>query len=218
MKVGGGARAARWDASRVAARDVISLYERHADAWVAARGAVPSLERRWLAAFVAALPAGGRRVLDLGCGTGAPMAAALVRARCRVTGIDGAASLVAEARRAMPDQDWRVADMRRLPPLGCFHGILAWHSFFHLRASDQHAMFRTFRRLAAPGATLMFTSGARAGTRIGRFAGAPLHHASLDARTYRALLHAHGFEVLRYAPRDPSCGFATVWLARRRGA
>jgi hypothetical protein len=63
----------------------------------------------------------------------------------------------------------------------------------------------------------MFTSGDEAGVRVGEWVGEPLYHASLAPEEYRALLESEGFTVLDYRPRDPECGYATIWLARREG-
>jgi hypothetical protein len=76
-------------------------------------------------------------------------------------------------------------------------------------------MFPVFARHAAPGATLLFTSGPKAGESIGDLYGNALFHASLDPEEYRNLLSEAGFTVLRYRPEDPDCGGHTVWLARR---
>ena len=55
------------------ANEIIGLYERHAEAWD--RNRIPDLilEREWMELFVALLPSGGL-VLDLGCGSGQPIA------------------------------------------------------------------------------------------------------------------------------------------------
>lgn len=105
--------------------------------------------------------------------------------------------------------------MRKLPPLGRFHGLIAWHSFFHLKPEDQRPMFEVFGRHSRPGAALMFTSGTTHGGAIGTFAGQPLYHGSLDSDEYRRLLHSSGFEVIRHIENDPACGGATVWLAKK---
>src|SRR5215212_2887024 len=105
--------------------------------------------------------------------------------------------------------------MRSLRLGARFEGILAWDSFFHLRPDDQRAMFRIFRDHAAPGAALLFISGPRAGVAMGEWQGEPLYHASLDPDDTRALLAAHGFEVVSYVPEDPACGAHTVWLGRQ---
>lgn len=199
---------------RDAASHVIALYQAHVAAF-ARRRSRGLIERDWLAAFLQALPPGGRNILDLGCGTGEPMARHLIGRGCRLTGVDGASAMIARAQARFPDQRWITADMRALPALGRFHGLIAWHSLFHLTPHDQPPIFATFRRLAHPGAVLMFTTGPAQGETIGAFEGQPLYHASLDSRAYRALLSANGFEVLRHVVEDAGCGGATVWLARQ---
>lgn len=194
---------------------IVGLYRRHARAWAADRGERPGVERGWLDRFMALLPARGT-VLDIGCGSGAPVAAALIARGHAVTGVDSSPEMITMCRERFPGGDWRVADMRGLA-LGCaFDGVLAWDSFFHLAHDDQRAMFPVFAAHAAPGAALMFTSGPGHGVAIGSYGGEPLFHASLDPAEYRALLAAQGFEVAAHVANDPECGGHTVWLARRR--
>jgi hypothetical protein len=95
-----------------------------------------------------------------------------------------------------------------------FAGLLAWDSLFHLRQADQRRMFDVFRRHAAPGAALMFTSGPAHGVAMGTYRGEPLYHASLDPAEYRSLLAAAGFAVVAHVAEDPGCGGRTIWLAQ----
>ena len=194
---------------------IIALYDETADAWdeVRSRGLSPP-EIPHLDAFAAALP-NSASVLDIGCGGGEPVAARLVARGLAVTGVDSSPNLIALARRRFPAAEWHVADMRHLALGRRFDPVLAWHSFFHLTADDQRAMFPVFAAHAAPGALLMFTSGTEAGEAIGEWQGEPLYHASLSPDDYRALLAAHGFKVLSYSPGDPPGIGPTVWLAKR---
>lgn len=169
-------------------------------------------ELGWLQRFAAILPAGGA-VLDLGCGSGRPVARWLMAEGFRVTGVDAAPEMVALCRGWCPDGDWIVADMRGLALGRRFDGVLAWDSFFHLDADAQRAMFPVFRAHAAPGAALMFTSGPREGEAIGAYGGEALFHGSLGGAEYRALLAAEGFAVVAQRDEDPDCGRRTVWLA-----
>jgi hypothetical protein len=105
--------------------------------------------------------------------------------------------------------------MRNLDLGRRFDGLLAWHSFFHLAADDQRAMFPRFAAHAAPGALLMFTSGPVAGVAMGEWEGEPLYHDSLSQEEYRALLAANGFELLSFTAGMPVADGPSVWLARR---
>lgn len=202
--------------ARAMADAIVPLYERHAEAWHARRRAEATMEAGWLTRFIAGLPAGGA-ILDLGCGTGQPIARWLHAQGHAITGVDTSANMLAHARSHMPTQRWLQADMRSLQLGETFAGVLAWDSFFHLTVEDQRAMFPVFAAHAAPGAMLMFTSGPQHGEAIGEFEGEPLFHASLAPDAYRQLLADNGFEVLVFTPEDPSCGRHTVWLARQAG-
>ena len=192
---------------------IISLYEENAAAWDQARGRELK-ERAWLDAFTAHLAAGAT-ILDLGCGSGEPIARHLIERGYRVTGIDSSPSLIAMCRERFPDHEWLVADMRQLDLGRRFDGLLAWHSFFHLHFDDQRALFPRFAAHAAPGAVLMFTSGPEHGEAIGEWQGEPLYHASLSQEEYRALLAENRFEVLSFRAGEPIAKGPSVWLARQ---
>lgn len=192
---------------------IIGLYERHAAAFDDLRGKT-LLEASWLDRFLALVPEHAP-ILDIGCGSGVPIARHLLAKGHSVTGIDSSNSLIALCRRRFPQAAWYVQDMRRLALGRSFDGLLAWNSFFHLTQDDQRAMFPVFAAHASPGAALMFTSGPSNGEAIGSFEGEPLYHASLAPEEYRALLAGQGFAVVAHVAEDASCGGLTIWLARK---
>jgi SAM-dependent methyltransferase len=196
-----------------AAGDIIGLYERHAEAWDRARGADLILEGEWMARFVALLPSGGS-VLDMGCGSGQPIARHLLENGFAVVGVDSSPTFIGKCRSRFPQAEWIVADMRELSVNRKFDGLIAWDSFFHLSHEDQRGMFAVFREHASSGAPLLFTSGPEHGEAIGSFQGESLYHASLSSGEYRSLLESHGFRVLDHVIDDPKCGNHTVWLAQ----
>nr|WP_255583631.1 class I SAM-dependent methyltransferase [Duganella sp. sic0402] len=203
---------------QAAADKVVSLYERHAQEWVAARlHQTRFTERAWMDKFCGLVQPGGK-VLDIGCGAGAPVSSYLVQRGYEITGVDSSPAMIGLFRERLPQQQAMVADMRTLSLNRSFDGMLAWDSFFHLSHDDQRSMFKVFRAHAATGCALMFSSGPAHGEAIGELHGEPLYHASLAPAEYRQLLSQHGFDVAATVSEDPDCGGRTVWLARLTSA
>lgn len=196
------------------AKRIVGLYRGKADDWVRDRGATlysgaaGADEAVWLDRFVAGLPAGAS-ILDVGCGSGWPIGAALLERGFQLTGVDASPGLIAHAQTTLPKGVWSVADMRDAFPPGPFDGVLAWHSLFHLSPDDQKKVLPKLAASVAEGGRLMFTSGPAYGETIGQWRGEPLYHASLDPEAYRALLADAGLRV-EYDGAESG-----VWLCRR---
>jgi SAM-dependent methyltransferase len=194
---------------------ILAAYDLEARDWARQRN-----RSLWEAPALRACVAGRNApldVLDLGCGSGQPIAEWFLRRGDRVTGVDGAPGMIAEFRARLPGAKAVLADMRGLALGQRFDVILAFNSFFHLAPTDQQAMFPVFAAHAAPGARLLFTTGPRASQSWGRVGGSAVYHASLDPADYRDLLVAHGFEVAWFRPEDAELAGHSVWLARRPG-
>ncbi len=191
---------------------ILPIYDRVATAWDKRRDRT-LFERRHLDALLGHAP--GRRVLDLGCGSGRPIAQYLFDRRAKITGVDGAPAMVALFGQNLPEAEVLHADMRGLALGRTFDAVLAWNSFFHLSPADQRAMFPVFAAHLVPGGVLMFTAGHRAGEPIGRVEGQDVYHASLAPDEYRRLFREHGLTELSFTPQDPACKGHTIWMARR---
>ncbi|WP_445117107.1 class I SAM-dependent methyltransferase [Acinetobacter sp. WZC-1] len=194
------------------AKNIIEIYKKHGRAWTEKRGQC-LYEKAWLDHFLALLPEHSA-ILDLGCGSGRPIAAYLIAQGHCITGMDSSDVMIDMARNNFPEQHWVQADMRQIDLNQKFQGILAWDSFFHLTADDQRQMFQQFSQSAERGTVLMLTTGPEQGEAMGDMFGEVLYHASLSQDEYRELLKTHGFKVVNMIAEDAECAGHTVWLAQ----
>ncbi|NAZ35331.1 trans-aconitate 2-methyltransferase [Rubellimicrobium sp. CFH 75288] len=198
--------------------DVIAAYDRNGRVWAASRDRRLT-ERPWLDRALALAPreAGKRRVLDLGCGAGRPLAEYLVDRGCLVTGVDASRPMIELFARVVPAATALHADMRGLRLNAVFDLILVWDSLFHLTPDHQRGMVPVLTAHAAPRAVLLMTTGPCEGTATGRIGDSDVYHASLDPDEYRTLLEEAGWEILGFWPEEEACGGRSIWMARRRG-
>jgi trans-aconitate methyltransferase len=153
-------------------------------------------------------------ILDVGCGSGEPIASHLIESGFKVTGVDSSPALIAMCRERLPSHEWIVGDMRTLILGRRFDGVIAWHSLFHLRPDDQRTTLARLAGHVGSSGALMFTSGPEAGEMLGEWQGEPLYHASLAPEEYERLLESNGLQLVQRRFNDPDCGGASVWLAQ----
>ncbi len=128
-------------------------YDRCSATYTEARRREPGRE---LAALVARL-APGSRVLDVGCGSGVPIAAALAREH-RVTGVDVSPEQIRRARENVPNAAFLLADaMSAELPEASFDAVVSFYVVFHLPREEHEALFRRFARWLVPGGYLAVT-------------------------------------------------------------
>jgi 2-polyprenyl-3-methyl-5-hydroxy-6-metoxy-1,4-benzoquinol methylase len=171
------------------------------------------MEKKHLDRFLAQIKKEGK-VLDLGCGSGRPMASYILSQGFSVKGIDGSDKMIELAKRYVPSIDPEVQDMRHLNLSEKFDGIIMWHSSFHLPYDDQRILLPKLAEILNPKGSLLFTSGPGQGEAWGENHGESLYHASLSQDEYRKILGEAGFKVISLDVEDKSAGGATVWLCR----
>ena len=196
------------------AQNIIEIYKKHARAWTELRGDF-LYEKEWLDLFLSLIPVHST-LLDLGCGSGKPIADYLIQQGHTLIGVDSSDVMIAMAQKNFPKQTWVQADMRTVELDQKFNAILAWDSFFHLIPDDQRQIFAQFAQFSVTNTALMFTSGPMAGEAMGDMFGDALYHASLSQDEYRVLLKQYGFNVVKMVANDVECTGHTVWLAQKQ--
>ncbi|TDO23869.1 class I SAM-dependent methyltransferase [Pedobacter duraquae] len=192
--------------------NVYRVYDKIA-AWFAENRINGLLEQKYLERLISLLPKNAL-VLDLGCGTGKPILEYLSRNNMAIIGVDASEEILKIAQANFPTTTFILQDMRLLNLKRQFDAIIAWHSFFHLSAAEQPAMFARFASHLKPGGILLFTSGTERGEAWGMNGGENLFHASLDPKEYLDLLQSNNFTVIEHVEKDPECNYDTVWLAK----
>lgn len=188
------------------------VYQRNAQTWDEQRTRT-LLEKGWLDRFTSLLSAGGD-ILDVGCGSGEPIAKYLIDQGFNLTGIDAAPAMIEICARRYPTHHWASADMRRLELGRQVDGIVAWDSFFHLNPDEQRSTLQRFFDHLRPGGALMLTIGHESGEVLGAVAGEQVYHSSLDPEEYKSILTAAGLKQVEIVFQDPTCGQRTVLLAQ----
>jgi cyclopropane fatty-acyl-phospholipid synthase-like methyltransferase len=133
-------------------------YDAVASEWDGFRTTLSPAEARLLALLCEPLTPGAH-VLDLGCGTGRPIAEYLIARRLRVTGVDQSANMLAFALQRFPDHDWVLAPIDSYVPTRQYGAALAWDSLFHLPRTQHAAVFARVRASLPVGARFALTVG-----------------------------------------------------------
>lgn len=71
------------------------------------------MEREYLEILVNSIPKKGK-ILDLGCGSGEPIAKLLIEKGFQLYGVDGSKNMIELCKQRFPNHKWIIADMRVL--------------------------------------------------------------------------------------------------------
>jgi cyclopropane fatty-acyl-phospholipid synthase-like methyltransferase len=150
-----------------------------------------------LASLLEVLPAGAT-VLDIGCGAGVPVTAALARV-ADVVGVDISPVQLEQARRNVPQARFILGDIMatEFSPQS-FDAVVAFYALFHVPREEHRALLERISTWLRPAghflATLAGTS--HPGYTEPDFFGATMYWSYFAADWYLDVLRALGFDVL----------------------
>jgi len=196
--------------------DVPQAYDRIADKFFADRS-TQLRERKYLDLTVAGLPVGAS-VLDLGCGTGRPIAEELVARGYVVTGVDGSAKMLEIARRNLPGMRLIHARMEDVEFAQRFSAAIVWDSLFHVPRDQHAAIYAKLSRWIEPGGRLLLSSGGTEDTGFTSVMhGETFFYSSWSPAKVVQLLEAANFAVELCEVDQPGSRGHVAIVTRRRG-
>ncbi len=158
-------------------------------------------------------------ILDVGCGTGYPIAAYLAEKGHRVTGIDVSAQMTKKARALnLPCARFINVDFTEYTADVSFDAAIAFDSLWHIAYSRQESIYPKLASLIKSGGYLLFTHGNREGEVTGEMYGETFYYGALDASRVRELLAENGFEILTFTENysEPTTGTRDLLVTARK--
>ncbi|WP_327186916.1 class I SAM-dependent methyltransferase [Streptomyces sp. NBC_01334] len=175
--------------------------------------------RPWIHALSGRVPAGGT-VLDLGCGSGVPVARDLAAAGHRVTGVDLSEVQIRRARERVPQAEFVHADATAVDfGPASFDAVVSFYALIHIPLDEQLPLLRKVAGWLRPGGWFLGTTGHRAWTGVDEDwlgGGTPMWWSHADVATNRSWITQAGLviEQEEFVPEGES-GHALFWARRR---
>jgi cyclopropane fatty-acyl-phospholipid synthase-like methyltransferase len=162
----------------------------------------------------------GADVLELGCGAGRPMTAALAVDR-NLTGVDISSAQLALARANVPGATFIQADLTTLDwPAATFDAVVAFYVLTHVPREAHAELLARIGRWLRPGGVLIASFGVEddPGGIEADWLGVDMYFSHFSARVNRRLVAAAGLEIERadviVEPED-RFGARFLWILAR---
>jgi 2-polyprenyl-3-methyl-5-hydroxy-6-metoxy-1,4-benzoquinol methylase len=156
----------------------------------------------------------GANILDVGCGSGFPIASYLIEHGFQVTGVDSSKELLKIAESKCPLMKTIFGDIRSIMIVQNFDAIVEWWCLFHIPKEDHAKIISRFASWLKQGGILEFTTGDH------EYQGSSsamlnqeLNYYSHNPDFYEKALKENGFKLLL---RESDQEQHLVWLAIRK--
>ena len=162
-------------------------------------GKLTKIEHHFLSKLARLLPE-DEKVLDLGCGPGAPIDAYLVKKGFDVTGVDFCRRLLALARKKVPGAKFINEDFSKVTfNEESFDAAISLYAIFHIPRKEHEDLFLRMRRFLKPHGIVLVTLGTSSNEygEEKNWCGAPIMiWSTYGPDTYTEIITNVGFTVL----------------------
>lgn len=137
------------------------------------------------------------KVLDLGCGSGRPVAQFMVEHGHSVVGLDISKEQIKLAKKFVPTGIFEVKDMSRLEPKEyTVAAVVSFYAIFHTPREQHQQLFETINTFLPTGGFLLVSMGAFEWEGSEEFYGVEMHWSQYGKETNTKIVREAGFTIL----------------------
>jgi cyclopropane fatty-acyl-phospholipid synthase-like methyltransferase len=138
------------------------------------------------------------KVLDLGCGTGHPIAKAISPIVKEYCGIDNSQPMLDAYLKNVQNADCKLMDMLDIDQIsGKWDFIFSWGAICHLPIELQKKTMTVVSGLLKPEGRFLFTGGKEADECTGRVGEYTVNHYSMGESAYKTFLSEQGLDLIK---------------------
>jgi SAM-dependent methyltransferase len=168
----------------------------------------------------------GAKILDLGCGTGNPIAKHLLQRGFRVTGVEQSKAMLEIAKKEVPGAELIHGDMIDAKFGGKFRAAVAWDSIFHVERKHHAVIYHKLANSLEVGGRLLLSVGGSDASDsslndsdsegfTSEMYGRTFFYSGYEPGVARKLIEAEGFEIELWEVDDPSSRGHIAVIARK---
>lgn len=137
------------------------------------------------------------KILDVGCGTGIPVARDLSRLGFDVVGIDLSNEMISTARQNVAGVKFCQMNMTEIDfPDESFDALISCYAIFHVGREKHGAIFKSFHSLLKPKGIMLVSVGASDWEAVEDYFGNDMFWSHYDPATTESLVTEAGFDIL----------------------